>query len=264
MFRLASITIYPIKSLDGLLVAEVDVLSSGALAFDRRYAIRDAGGLWVNGKAEPAVHLLRATFTEDVSRVELLSARDGRRAEFALDGDRGPLAAWLSDFFEKPVIVVDDSRAGFPDDTESPGPTVVSRETVVEVARWFAPLSADDIRLRFRANLEIEGDSPFCEDRLFADAGHVVRFTIGAVEFEGVNPCQRCIVPTRDARTGAMTHAFSRTFATRRAETLPAWTDRDRFDHFYRLAVNTRLSPRASGGIIRVGDEVQIVETVGA
>ena len=59
---------------------------------------------------------------------------------------------------------------------------------------------------------------------------------------EGTNPCQRCVVPTRDSLTGAASSGFATEFARRRAATLPPWADRRRFDHFYRLTVNTRLA----------------------
>jgi hypothetical protein len=48
-------------------------------------------------------------------------------------------------------------------------------------------------------------------------------------------------------------------FEARRYETLPYWATRSRFDHFYRLAVNTRPLPGATG-TIHVGDDVQIVD----
>ena len=60
------------------------------------------------------------------------------------------------------------------------------------------------------------------------------------VVLEGINPCQRCIVPTRDSRTGEPSPDFAQIFRARRAETLPPWANRARFNHFYRLAVNTR------------------------
>jgi uncharacterized protein YcbX len=264
MLRLSRITIYPIKSLDGVRQNEIHVLASGALADDRRFAIRDTQGAWVNGKANPGIHLLRAEFSSDAGEVALSSARDGRRETFRLPADVPRLEAWLTEFFGKRVMLVENERGGFPDDTDSPGPTVVSRPTVEAVAGWFPGLLPEEVRERFRANLEIEGDAPFCEDRLVADSGHVVRFQIGEVEFEGVTPCQRCVVPTRNPRNAEVYAGFAREFSARRESGLPAWTDTGRFDHYYRLAVNTRLSPLSSGGTIHVGDEVRIVGLVPA
>ena len=58
------------------------------------------------------------------------------------------------------------------------------------------------MRMRFRANLEIGEVPAFWEDRLYGESGTTVRFTVGAVCLEGTNPCQRCVVPTRDPLTG--------------------------------------------------------------
>ena len=80
----------------------------------------------------------------------------------------------------------------------------------------------------------------------------------GGVLLEGVYPCQRCAVPGRSPTTGEAIPGFAKTFAERRREGFPAWVTASRFDHFYRLAVNTRPAQREPGSI-RVGDEVAIL-----
>jgi uncharacterized protein YcbX len=130
------------------------------------------------------------------------------------------------------------------------------------VAAWFPGLDASEVRRRFRANLEIEGTEglatpPFWEDRLCGPAGQPIRFRIGDVVLEGTNPCPRCIVPTRDSTTGDAWPRFAKAFAEQREAALPPWAERSRFDHFYRLAVNTRLA--GAGGTIRVGDAVEVL-----
>jgi MOSC domain-containing protein len=168
------------------------------------------------------------------------------------------LADWFGRYFDTRVTVVENPDGGFPDDTESPGPTVISTATLAEVASWFPDLSVDEARARFRANLEIDGVEPFWEDRLVAEGLGAVRFEIGEVEFLGTNPCARCVVPSRDPRSGAPIREFAKAFARHRQAELPDWAPEGRFDHFYRLAVNTR---RADGrpATLRVGDEVRIV-----
>ena len=88
------------------------------------------------------------------------------------------------------------------------------------------------MRLRLRANLEIDGVPAFWEDRLFEEEGEAVPFYIGNVLLTGINPCQRCVVPTRDSKTGIGDPQFTKTFIVKRQETLPQWTNRDRFNHF--------------------------------
>jgi uncharacterized protein YcbX len=61
-------------------------------------------------------------------------------------------------------------------------------------------------------------------------------------------------VPTRDPRSGEPRREFAKTFARRRQETLPRWAPAGRFDHYYRLATNTR--PAADACKLKVGDPV--------
>jgi uncharacterized protein YcbX len=253
------ITVYPIKSLDGVALSEVQVLRSGALAHDREFAVVDIQGNFVNGKRNTRVHLLRASYDLGAREVTLQAQGEGRQAHFRLDEDGREMGAWLSDFFGFSVRVARDSVSGFPDDTEASGPTVLGAETLREVGSWFDGLSAEEVRVRFRPNLVLGGAPAFWEDRLYGGPGASVAFEVGEVRFEGVNPCQRCVVPTRDPRTGEAISGFQKRFMERRRETLPPWAAASRFDHFYRLSVNTRIPPSEAGKTLRVGDEVRMI-----
>lgn len=144
------------------------------------------------------------------------------------------------------------------DDRERHGPTIISTATLQEVAAWFE-FDVESARRRFRANLEIGGVPPFWEDRLFSDSGEVVRFEIGDATVDGVNPCQRCVVPGRDPDTGAETPDFRKTFLERREATMPDWTDSDRFDHAFRLMVNTQVPETSARTPVEVSDPVEIL-----
>jgi uncharacterized protein YcbX len=254
---LARITIHPIKALDGLPLGEAELTSRGGLRNDRRWAILDADGAFINGKRNPSVHLLRAGFDLQAETVRLRIQGQDRGASFHLRDDRSRLAAWLSDFFHTTVTIAENDTGGFPDDLAAPGPTVISTQTFQEVAGWF-DLPLDEVRRRFRANLEIDAEAPFWEDRLFTSPAQGVAFQIGAVSFLGTNPCARCVVPSRSADAGQPTPRFQKVFAERRQASLPVWAASERFDHFYRLAVNTRVVPPAAGAL-RVGDAVRIL-----
>jgi uncharacterized protein YcbX len=254
---LARITIFPIKSLDGVALQEAEMTAGGGLRNDRRWAILDAGGAFINGKRNPAVHLLRAEFGLAEEMVRLKTQGQQHTATFHLRDDSSRLAAWLSGIFHTTVTVVEDDAGGFPDDLAAPGPTVISTQSLQEVSRWFE-LPLEEVRRRFRANLEIDADAPFWEDQLFASQAQGVAFQIGAVSFLGTNPCARCVVPGRSADAGQPTPRFQKTFAERRQASLPAWAAPERFDHFYRLAVNTRVVSPAAGAL-RVGDAVRIL-----
>ena len=257
MPTLSKINLHPIKSFDPQMVDSAVLLASGALEHDRRFVLCDRQGDCINGKSRPEIHRLRSDFDLNARVWSLRIEETPEVHRFHIDTQRAELLAWLSDYFDISVSLVENPDAGFPDDTDSPGPTVISTATLSEVGRWFG-LDRAETRRRFRANLEIDGVEPFWEDRLVAEGVGVVRFEIGEAQLLGTNPCQRCIVPTRSPSTGEAIFAFAKTFAHSRQETLPPWAPASRFDHFYRLAVNTRpVNSRPC--TIRVGDGVRIL-----
>ncbi len=256
---LSGLLIYPIKSLDGVAVDQVTLLPSGAIRGDRAFALFDPSGHFINGKRNPRIHALRSQFDRETGRVSLTVEGSLPRAEFKLPEQKQACEAWLADYFGSSVQLRQNLEMGFPDDTVSPGPTIVSTATLAAIASWFPGLTVAEVRRRFRANIEIGGVPAFWEDRLFTTADQTVDFQIGEVRFLGVNPCQRCVVVTRDAHTGAPYPNFQKTFVAKRQETLPTWAERSRFNHFYRLAINTRLPASEAGKTIQLGDPVKVL-----
>ncbi len=257
---ISQIFIYPIKSLDSVSCDRATILESGAIRGDRTWAIFDRAGNFVNGKRNQKIHALRSTFDLETNNLSLQVHRTNQTAKFNLIEEPEAVCNWLSSYFGFPVEMKQDLNMGFPDDTVSPGATIVSTATLEAIASWYPGLDTEDIRLRFRANIEISGVPAFWEDRLFTTADQTVKFKVGEVEFMGVNPCKRCVVITRDPLTGKAYPKFQKTFIAQRKKTLPEWTERSRFNHFYRLAINTRLSPTEAGKVIRVGDEICLVD----
>ena len=247
------ITIFPIKSLDGCDVDKVTVLANGALANDRRYALVDQGGKLVNGKQCVGIHSIRATYDEDFRKVTL---RQGEQfATFLLPDEGEKLAAWCSKLLHKKCRFVENANEGFPDDCEAPGPTLISTASLTEVATSFDGIDLAEVRRRFRMNLEIDSDVPFWEDQLIAEnRNKIFRFQIGKIIWQGRGACQRCIVPSRDSQNGVVSSHFSKIFAKRRQDSLPGWAPTTRFDHFYRLGVNTGLESVENGNTLRLGD----------
>jgi uncharacterized protein YcbX len=259
MPALARITVYPVKSLDGCARDSAVLGDHGALELDREYAMVDSNGAYVNGKATAAVHRLRSRFDPDTHELILGVCGEETERVFDLEADRAALHDWLSEFFDEPVTVERDAGGGYPDDTDIHGPTVISTGTVRAVADWF-DLPPENVRRRFRANLEIDATEPFWEDRLFADHGESVAFSVGGVTLLGVNPCQRCVVPSRDPDTGEELSDFRARFVEHRETTLPPWTESDRFDHPFRLMLNTHVPEAEWGSTLSVGDSVTVGE----
>lgn len=210
------ISIYPIKSLDPLVVPSSKILAGGGLEHDREFALFDEKGNWINGKREPKIHGIRAVYDLDNFQVTLSSIQDRQPQTFHLVDNLRKLEGWFGNYFGLSVSLQRNTQRGFPDDLESPGPTIVSSATLKEVGSWFSIVDIEETHRRFRPNIEIASDTPFWEDRLFDLADTTVEFRIGEVLFQGVNPCQRCVVPSRDPSTGAVTNDFQRVFAARR------------------------------------------------
>jgi uncharacterized protein len=248
------ITIYPIKSLDGVTVNSAEIAAGGALMFDRRWAIVDADDKIVNAKRTPKIQQLRSQFDLNMGSIDINTIDDNITHSFSLHSELPALAKWLSEFFGFPVSLIENPLNGFPDDPDAYGPTIVSTMTLELICTWFADLNLDEVRRRFRTNLELGGVPAFWEDKLFRAPGAVVDFRLGIVQFQGINPCQRCIVPTRDSLTGSVTAKFQQIFNQHRQATLPDWVNPARFNHFYRLAVNTQIPIAEAGKILKIGD----------
>ncbi|VEP13723.1 Molybdenum cofactor biosysynthesis protein [Hyella patelloides LEGE 07179] len=250
--------IYPIKSLDRVEVETATILKSGALKRDREFAIFDRSGKFVNGKRNHKVHAIRSQFDLKTNIVALRLQETEQISKFHIEQERDALEHWLNKYFGFPVNIKQNLETGFPDDVVSPGATIISTATLEAIASWYPKLEVEEVRLRFRSNIEISGVPAFWEDRLFSTAEETVNFQIGNVHFMGVNPCQRCVVITRDSQTGEAYPHFQKTFITKRQETLPDWTERSQFNHFYRLAINTRLSSTEEGKTISLGNQIRV------
>lgn len=224
---------------------------------DRIFAIFDTEGKVVNGKRTPRVHELRSAFDPQIREVRLWP--NGQKPQqFQLD-DLVPVGKWLSEFFGFPIVVRHDCEKGFPDDREAFGPTIVSEASLRTIQSWFPEMTVESTRRRFRANLELLGEKPFCEDELFGAPGELKPFRVGDVKFFGHNPCQRCVVPTRDPDRAQPIAEFQKKFMQLRKESLPAWSNSRRFNHFYRFAINTSVPPTEAGKQLRLGDEITIL-----
>ncbi len=255
--HLSRIEIFPIKSLEPVQLAESAITPGGILENDRVYAIMDREGQFVNGKRTAQIHQLRSSFDEDIQEVCLGQVGDTSPTRFNLQ-ERGPLEGWLSDFFGFHVILRYEPLKGFPDDPIAFGPTIVSEASLRQVGRWYGEPVLDRVRRRFRTNLELDSGDAFSEDQLFGGPDERKPFKIGSVDFVGHNPCQRCVVPTRDPDTGEVLRGFQKTFAELRKKQLPSWVDARRFNHFYRFAVNTSIAPSEGGKRLRLGDAVDV------
>ena len=260
--RLSKIRLYPIKALEPVEVSEARIGPNGGLALDRIWAPYASDGQWIRSKRTPALHLIRSRLAPDFRSVELIppaGRADLLRAKLSFPSDTAEAGRWFSRYLGE-AVTVRYAEEGFPDDHLAPGPTIVSTASLEAVCSWFPEISLEQARHRFRANLEINGVPAFWEDQLFsAEESRSARFRIGEVEFEGSNPCVRCVVPARNPSTGEPILDFQKRFSQFRRAHLPAWSPIARFDHFYRFAVNTRLPASETGKALRSGDGLSLL-----
>lgn len=256
MPHLAKILVYPIKSLDGVEVPQISLWEGGALAHDREFALLDEKGRFVNAKRTAEIHKIRTAFDLEARMITLWLEGSSAMQSFHLDGDRPALEGWFSDYLGFPITLAQNRHMGFPDDTESSGPTIVSVASLEAIATWFG-ISLEESRQRFRANLEIADTFAFWEDQIYDAAGEGIPFQIGDLELKSCHPCQRCIVPTRNPWTGDRTVDFQAKFNAHREAALPDGVPRSQFNHFYKLTLNTTVSPSEAGKVLRVGDWVR-------
>lgn len=254
--RLARIDIFPIKALDGVSVDQVRVSAAGTLAMDREFGLIDSKQQWINGKRSTAIHRLRATFDLAQRQVTLAVQDRPDQATFSLERGQDRLVTWVGRYLQQVVHLRQCRDGSFSDDLRASGPTIISTATLEAVAEWFPHVSVEELRRRFRTNLEIDGVPAFWEDRLYGAPGELKPFAIGAVPFLGCYPCQRCVVPTRNSRTGEGDRQFQKVLAKQREATLPVWANQDQFKHYFRLAVNTKIPESAEELWLTVGDRL--------
>lgn len=253
------ITIYPVKSLDGMPVQEAEVVRGGCLKHDREYAIINEQGNFVNGKSNPLVHLLRSTIDPEHETISLRHELETGWNSFHLRLERTALNSYLTEFFGKPVGLHQNKEGRFLDIPDTSGMTVLSSTSLETVAGWFPDIHLEEIRRRFRATIEISGVPAFWEDRLFIEDGVAVKFRIGELTLFGMQPRARCVVPTRHPATGEVIHAFPKTFSRQRLLHLPLGSTLEEYGHGYYLSVDCLIPPSEIGKKISIGDELQII-----
>jgi uncharacterized protein len=255
---LSRITLHPIKSLPGVDVDQCRILPSGALEWDRRFALLGSEDQFVTAKSTSDLHQILASFDLSIPSVQIVLAGHRGSREFHLEHDLESLGDYLSCMLNRPIRIEQNSAAGFPDDTEAAGPTVISTATLQEIGGLFATIPLDEMRRRFRTNLEISSVPAFWEDCLYGELdAQPVPFQIGDVTLGGVRPCRRCAVPGRHPETGEVSQAFAKVLAMFRKIKLSPNIATTHFFDYYRLATNTVLLDAGPEGVLRVGDPIR-------
>ncbi len=259
--QLAHIQIFPVKSLDAVVLTEAQV-GRFSLLHDRSFAMKAEDGRYVNGKRTGRVNELKADFDLEKGEISLGERGGEQRETFELREGNIELEGFLSDFFQMPVQLVHSANGDLMDIPGQAALTVLSRASLEALQTDIPGHSLDNMRLRFRATLELEGVEAFWEDRLFGSPGTGRKFRIGEVEAIGIAPRERCSVPPRDPLTGLPDKKFARQMMASREKHLPIASALAEYGHFYRLAVDVFLPESESGKTLRVGDPIELLEYV--
>lgn len=212
--QIGDLRLYPVKSCRGYSVPQAELKSRG-FEYDRRAMIVSHSGDFLTQRSHPKLAQITAKM-----EAGLCVYIDTHAVPVAFSDQRMAVRVWhdtvsariaeaatnaaLSDFLGEPVslVIMDEaserhtdsdfgtsSAVSFADGFPYLITTTASLRALERSAGTSIPMD------RFRPNIVIETDTPWCEDDW-------ARVKIGDVTLETVKPCTRCVVTTLDQSTG--------------------------------------------------------------
>ena len=244
--------VYPIKSLDGIELPEVELTEYGNLKMDRQFAFKTEEDAFVNAKRFPEILKIRASYDLENSQLSLKDENDSERFDLHLENQM--LNEFISDKLGKKIKLHENLKGGFPDDTKRQGPTVCSTQSFKILSEWFPHLTLESLRRRFRANIELNAESSdaFWEDELLFNGKSEISFKNSQIKL--VKPCPRCPVPSRDPETAERDNSFQLKFEEFR-KSYRQYDQRELYPHYYLYAINTTV---LKSGAIEKGEALEI------
>lgn len=258
---ISRIRIYPIKSLDPVELQEAEV-GVHSLRYDRAFAMLTRDGHFMNGKRSGRVNELKAIYDLPNYSATFSSRSGGACHSFHLLNEKSEAEKYLSGFFGEPISLLKNEQGQFMDIPTASSITIVSEASMLSLHEEFSDRTLEDVRLRFRATIELGGVEPYWEENLVGEPGVGMRIQLGDVEMIGVSPRARCNVPPRDPLTGLTDKSFVKRMMKHRLKTLPENSRLPAYGNLYHLTINTYLSETQRGKWLRVGDELKIIEPV--
>jgi uncharacterized protein YcbX len=257
----SSLRVYPIKSLDPVHL-QVATIGTRSLRFDREFALITEEGRYLNGKRTGKVNQLEAHYALEEYRVRFSLRGSDSLGSFHLVHQKEEIEQCLGTFFGMPVFLRRNQEGRLLDVPDTSSVTVVSEATLASLREAMPAIGLEQMRLRFRANIEIAGVPPYWEEHLFGEPGRGVLFQAGEVTLLGMRPRARCNVPPRDPLTGETDKEFVKKMVSSRQEKLPTWSRLESFGGYYHLAVDTFIPDTERGKRIWLGDPIKILAPV--
>lgn len=235
MLTLSEIFIYPVKSLGGISLQTAEVERRG-LKNDRRYLLVDENRRFMTQREFPQMAFLKLSFAENGFSVfniknnsvmlvpfestsnETIKVKIWKDVCNAVTVDKN-LDLWFSNAISKKCSLV-----YMPDNEKRiVEKEYIDEDHIVSFADAYPFLiigqaSLDDLNSRmqipipinrFRPSFVFSQGNPYEEDNW-------KKFKIGAVEFEAVKPCARCVITTTDQQTAVRNDEPLKTLSTYR------------------------------------------------
>ena len=290
--QISEINIYPIKSLKGISLDDSLVEKRG-LRFDRRWMLTDRDGIFFTQRETPRMAAIAVGVDSGQLIVESESAgilnipfepdRATRQkvvvwqSEVAGEVYDGEVSEWFSDVLGRScqLVLLPEKSHRHVSEAFDRGDDIVSfadgyplmmigEGSLAEVNERIEEKYRDadeDVRVpfpmnRFRPNLVVQGSDPFEEDNWS-------KIRVGEAIFWVVKPCARCVMTTVDQARGEFDGKEPlKTIASFRMakDVFP-----DTFESLGQTAnavlFGENLIPENPGTTIRVGDDVEVLET---
>ena len=263
MFIVSQLFIYPVKSLGGIEISSA-MLTDRGFEHDRRWMLVDAYNRFISQRELPELALVQVSITDEGLKVVHKHCKEETIIPFEpLMTDHIFVTIWddicmaqlvsetLNEWFSRvlsfpcKLVYMPGSTRRKVDVNYAPNNEITSfsdgypfliigQSSLDELNKKLAePLPIE----RFRPNIVFTGGAPNEED-IFEN------FTINEINFYGVKPCARCVIPTIDQQTAVKGKEPLKTLAT------------------YRLKNNNvyfgqNLLHNGSGEI-KVGDEIDV------
>ncbi|GEM_PF-635960 len=258
--RVSRLRIHPVKSLEGLQVESAEVGIHGLL-WDRQFAMITKEGQLISGKRNPEVNRLEVTYDLSQPTITLRNRATKNAYTFPLEVGHQELDQYLSDYFRSVVRLQIDTKGGFQDVPRIGSLSMYGESSLRSLQADLGRHDLDELRRRFRSNVEITDADPYWEDQLYLQPGIGVRCKIGDVEAIGVAPRVRCPVPPLDTRTSERDPSFVEDLIAHRRK-----HHKDKLLAYgkstYYFAVDLFLEQSEAGKSIKLGEEVKILEEV--
>lgn len=265
--HLSEINIYPVKSLKGIHLDEALVEDRG-LRFDRRWMLVDGDSKFITQREFPMMAAIEMRFEGDYLSATFKSLRlqvpltpengTARRVSIWSSSVKAveyhaEINNWFSDVLKtqsRLVLMPDESKRAV-----NPFYAVRKFKDTVSFADGYpfmllGQASLDDLNSRlaepvpmnrFRPNFVVSGAEAFEEDNW-------KKIRIGTTMFHVVKPSERCVMPTIDQARGEKT-------GVEPLRTLSAYRTKKN-----KVLFGQNLIAEKAGGLVRVGDEVEILE----